>query len=317
MDYAEPEISGSGGTFSPSTPLAGFYSIGAIDPFFSTKGTKGYIDDNDIIKEEIKNEKFGMKQITEVLTKVYDNESLRRSIVPLFIGNPGLGKTVLIQKFADDRKVKLVELITSQMSPFEISGIAMPDKEDKKMKYYNFDKLENLKDGDILFFDELLNGNPVVLNACLTILEQRRFISGKPLPNIMIVAAANPQGMSPLTPQIKERFVWYTVGFDKAMWTDYMVNKYQMTRGIGNKLGTLIKKEEFLSNNFYTPRSIDKAVNMLINEVPSPYENTIAPILDTMIKNPFKEAVHLPNGIELAPSEMISWLNLIKLKNAS
>ena len=36
------------------------------------------------------------------------------------------------------------------MSPFEISGIAMPDKESKKMTYYNFDKLENLKDGDIL-----------------------------------------------------------------------------------------------------------------------------------------------------------------------
>ena len=45
----------------------------------------------------------------------------------------------------------------------------MPDKDTKKMTYFNFDKLENLKDGDILFFDELLNGNPVVLNACLTL----------------------------------------------------------------------------------------------------------------------------------------------------
>ena len=70
------------------------------------------------------------------------------------------------------------------------------------------------------FFDELLNGNPVVLNACLTILEQRKFISGKPLPNIMIVAAANPQGMTPLTPQVKERFVWYNVSFDSKMWIE-------------------------------------------------------------------------------------------------
>lgn len=66
-----------------------------------------------------------MKKIYEVLEGVYNNESLRRTIVPLFIGNPGLGKSVIVQQFAQDKGVKIVELITSQMSPFEISGIAM------------------------------------------------------------------------------------------------------------------------------------------------------------------------------------------------
>ena len=92
-----------------------------------------------------------MKDIKEILEKVYKNKDLRKSVVPLFIGNPGMGKTVLIEEFAKDKGVELVELITSQMSPFEISGIAMPDKDSKKMTYFNFDKLENLKDGDILF----------------------------------------------------------------------------------------------------------------------------------------------------------------------
>jgi hypothetical protein len=255
-----------------------------------------------------------MKTIENTLEKVYNTPSLRKSIVPLFIGNPGLGKTVLIQKFADDNGVKLVELITSQMSPFEISGIAMPDKDTKKMSYYNFDKLENLKDGDILFFDELLNGNPVVLNACLTILEQRRFISGRPLPDIMIVAAANPQGMAPLTPQIKERFVWYNVKFEKSLWKEYMQKKYSLTYRAVGTLSTMIKNEEFVSNNFNTPRSIDKAVNMLIHDVPTPYSDTVLPVLSEMVQNPFDEKVILPNKKELAPDEMISWLELIKLK---
>ena len=255
-----------------------------------------------------------MIKIKEVLDKVYNNESLRRTIVPLFIGDPGLGKTVIIQEFAKEKGVKLVELITSQMSPFEISGIAMPDKDIKKMVYYNFDKLEDLKDGDILFFDELLNGNPVVLNACLTILEQRKYISGKDLPNIMIIAAANPQGMSPLTPQIKERFVWYTVSFDKDMWRTYMINKYKISKRIGNLLADLIKEEQFTSNNFYTPRSIDKAVNMIIHDVPTPYTNHMKPILEEMIQNPFEEKVILPGGKELLPNEMISWLDLVRLK---
>ena len=256
-----------------------------------------------------------MKKIQGILEGIYNNDSLRKTIVPLFIGNPGLGKTIVIQEFAKEKGVKLVELITSQMSPFEISGIAMPDKDTKRMTYFNFDKLEDLQDGDILFFDELLNGNPVVLNACLTILEQRRFISGKPLPNIMIVAAANPQGMSPLTPQIKERFVWYNTTFDSKMWTDYMFKKYSLIRPIANKLVSLIQGEDFTTNNFNTPRSIDKAVNMIIEDVSTPYEAVIKPILETLIENKQNKTVEL-GETELIPNEQISWLQLIRIKKA-
>lgn len=256
-----------------------------------------------------------MKQTREIIEKVYDNEDLRKTVVPLFIGNPGLGKTAIIEQFAKERGITLIELITSQMSPFEISGIAMPDKDLKKMIYYNFDKLENLKDGDILFFDELLNGNPIVLNACLTILEQRKMISGKPLPNIMIVAAANPQGMSPLTPQIKERFIWFDTKFDKDMWIDYMIKKYQITKTIGNKLSDLIKNEKFTGTNFYTPRSVDKAVNMIINTVPTPYHDVVSLILNEYVTNNLDQPIKLTETMELAPSEKISWLELIRLKN--
>lgn len=290
---------------------------GTSDGTWLTDPSPSYWETDDITEEKtIKNNETTLKmnKVKDVLEKVYSNDSLRKTIVPLFIGNPGLGKTVIIQDFADEKDCVLVELITSQMSPFEISGIAMPDKDIKKMVYYNFDKLENLKDGDILFFDELLNGNPVVLNACLTILEQRKFISGRPLPNIMIIAAANPQGMTPLTPQIKERFVWYNVIFQKDMWAKYMMEKYSLTKSICNKMATLIKEEEFETNNFFTPRSLDKAVNMLINDVETPYSGTIEPILMQYIKNPFKEEVNLLNGDKLAPGEMISWLKLIKIK---
>ena len=253
-----------------------------------------------------------MKEIKNILEKVYDTPSLRKSIVPLFIGNPGLGKTAMIEQFAKERGVNLIELITSQMSPFEISGIAFPDKASKKMTYYNFDKLENLKDGDILFFDELLNGNPVVLNACLTMLEQRRFISGKSLPDIMIVAAANPQGMTPLTPQIKERFVWYDVKFNRHMWQNYMNEKYYMPSSISDRLVKLILEETFTGHNFNTPRSLDKATNLLINKVPaSDYEKEIKLILNTLIHNPI-ENVDLGDRT-LEKDEMISWLELMQI----
>ena len=253
-----------------------------------------------------------MQDIKKILEKVYNNEDLRKSIVPLFIGNPGLGKTAIIAQFAKEKDVNLVELITSQMSPFEISGICIPSHETKKMVYYNFDRLDDLKDGDILFFDELLNGNPTVLNACLTILEQRTMISGKPLPNIMIVAAANEQGMVPLTPQIKERFVWYNVKFDKNMWiNDYMIPKYNITSNIGNKLAALMTSEDFTGRNFMTPRSIDKAVNMVLNDVPTPYAAQVLPLLEELIENTLED-IALSNGDVFRKGEMIKWIDLIK-----
>lgn len=254
-----------------------------------------------------------MKDLLGVLEGVYNNPELRKSIVPLFISDPGLGKSQMVQQFAKEKKVKLVELITSQMSPFEISGIAMPDKASKKMTYFNFDSLESLKDGDILFFDELLNGNPNVLNACLTILEQRRMISGKDLPDILICAAANPQGMVPITPQIKERFVWYDIKFDQDLWLKYMYKKYQITLDLGLKLCNLIKNEEFTGRNFFTPRSIDKAINMLIHGVKTPYSNAISPILDEFIENTSDSIIKIGER-DFHPNEKMKWLDITKLR---
>lgn len=256
-----------------------------------------------------------MKQIKEILNKVYDDEELRNTIVPLFISSPGLGKTNMIEQFVKERNVQLVEIITSQISPYEVSGLIMPDKDTKKMMYYDFDRIDNLADGDVLFFDELLQGNPSVLSACLTLIESRRTVSGKALPKVMIIAAANPQGQTPLTPAIKERFIWFETFFDAPIWIKYMSDKYRITNSIGNKLSQLIKKEDFIGNNFNTPRSIDKAVNMVIKDVPTPYYDRIFPILSELITNDNEETVELSEGLELAPKESISWLELIKHKN--
>jgi hypothetical protein len=122
--------------------------------------------------------------------------------------------------------------------------------------------------------------------------------------------------MAPLTPQIKERFVWYDVKFNSSMWSEYMFNKYGLVKPIANKLSTLIQNEkDFNGNNFHTPRSIDKAVNMIIRGIPTPYETELKPILETLIENKTGKTVTLGDGQEIAPNEQMSWLQLIKLRN--
>lgn len=255
-----------------------------------------------------------MENIKDILKGVYDNLELRKTVVPLFIGNPGTSKSIQIREFARERKVKLIPFVTSQRNPFEISGLAMPDRDTKRMSFWDFDTLLDMKDGDILFFDEVFNGNPTVLNACLTILEEREMISGKKLPDIMIVAAANPQGMVPLTPQIKERFVWYKFEFPKESWKNYMYDKYKMPKLVSEKLTLLVKNEEFKKeSNYNSARSLDKAVGMIINKVYTPYEHELLPILNTLIKNELKEDVKLSEERTLAVDESIPWLEMIRM----
>lgn len=180
------------------------------------------------------------------------------------------------------------------------------------MVYYNFNKLANLKPGDILFFDELPNANPAVLNALLTLIESRVMISGDELPDVMIIAAGNWQGMTPMTPQIKERFVWYDIKFHKGMWKEYMNKLYQMPEEVVSKLCDLIKDEsnnkKFSGFNFNTPRSLDKAVEMIIFGVPTPYEKEIKHILDTLINNPLKQDIYKNDELIWGAKEKMSWL---------
>jgi hypothetical protein len=253
-----------------------------------------------------------MNKMMKVLEKTYENEELRKETVPLFIGNPGLGKTVIIEEFAKKKKARLFEFITSQRNPMEISGMMMPDRDTKKVSYWDFDLIENLKDGDIVFFDEVFNGNPTTLNACLTFLESRKTISGKDLPNIMIVAAANPQGMVPLTPQIKERFIYYDVKFNKEMWGNYMKANFKMPKVIIDKLANLIINEKFETENFFTPRSIVKALKQLLIDCPTPYYDHLMPILSKPIENKLETEVVLDNGKIIKPGETMPWFDMVK-----
>ena len=253
-----------------------------------------------------------MKKIKEILEKIYVDNELRKNVIPLFIGNPGLGKSIIIHEFAKEKGVGVVEMIGSTLMPHEISGIAIPVQETGLMTYFDFDRLLQMKDGDILFLDELLNTNPMVLNAFLTLLTTRRMISGKKLPDVMIVAAANKQGASMLTPQIKERFIFYDVKFNPSMWADYMFEKYQMVDEVMTDLITLVQNETFLASdtNYFSPRSVDKAVDMIIKGVYTPYETQLLPILNKVIENTTGEVIKSANGVELLPNEKISWLKL-------
>lgn len=255
-----------------------------------------------------------MNKIKEVLETIYNNLELRRRNVPLFMGNPGLGKTWIVEEFAESVGAHVELFLTSSKPPFEIDGIGIPNTQRTKAKHVEFENILKLKDGDILFFDELPNGNLATLNASLTFIESRITAAGRKMPDIMIVGAGNFQGMTPMTPQIKRRFIWYEVKFNPSMWQDFMYDRYKMPKNISAKLCTLIKNEEFTGYNFNTPADIDKAVERIIFGMDSndPYSPVLLPILNTLITNNLDGDIEITKDKNLVKGESIKWLDLVR-----
>lgn len=260
--------------------------------------------------------KYKTGEITGILEGIYNDPVARRNVVPLFMSNPGRGKTHVIRDFMESKGCYKPAFVLSQRLPFEVSGMALVDKEKEIMKYYDFDFFMNLKDGDVLFCDETFNANPLTLSAFLTFLEDRMMISGKKLPNIMIIAAANPQGKPVLTPQINRRFLIYDIVFDAPYWQEFMLKKYKMPHIISKKLCNLIEAEDFSGYNYNTEADLDKATHMIIQNIETPYKLQLEIYLNTLIENKLDEPVKLSEDRSLEPKESISWLEMIRINNS-
>lgn len=155
------------------------------------------------------------------------------------MSDPGLSKTSQCKQWCEEHGRQYFEFITSQRMPSEISGMAMPDADTKRMKIYDFDYLLDMKDGDVLAFDEFTNGNIMTLNACLTLIQERNMMSGRKLPSILIVAMGNPQGKCDMLPQTKQRFLWLNVKFDEDTWCEWV--KKELNVAPTRKLIDIIK----------------------------------------------------------------------------
>lgn len=184
------------------------------------------------------------------------------------LSDPGLSKSSQVQQWAEEHGRRVFELIISQRMPSEISGMPMPNSNTSKMEIYDFDTLLEMEDGDILFFDEFTNGNIQTLNACLTLIQERRMLSGKPLPSVMIVAAGNPQGSCDLLPQTKQRFIWTNVSFSPCSWVEYIWHKHGVipSRELVEQIVNQYKSGfDRVNYNYMTARTAENFIRIELN----------------------------------------------------
>lgn len=117
-----------------------------------------------------------------------------RSPVPHLAGPPGVGKSETVQQLATLLGVNLHTINVSRLSPLEIEGVQMPvgdvSGDDYRLRMLHSPIWKNLKEGDIVLWDEYLRGFPEVYNGLLDIFTSRQ-VAGFTLPKVFFVAASN------------------------------------------------------------------------------------------------------------------------------
>lgn len=244
---------------------------------------------------------LNIKQATALIEAA---DKLRSEIVLCLMGNPGIGKTEAIERFAREHGRKVVHIIASQILPNEVSGMTMPNQETHTMDVFDHVRLGHMEDGDILFFDELLKGQTQVLNACLTLIQERRMMSGKKLPDILIVAAANPLATpAKLPPEIRQRFMFVDMEWSHVEWISYMESK-----GFGNKKA-LYEMAEIIEEsmrqdwskhwNVLTPRSATKLCEWYREAAKSGGHKLIGRYIDDVYNQKVAKAVARVADVEM------------------
>ena len=128
-------------------------------------------------------------------TQLRTVEALLRSGSPVFLwGEPGVGKTAAVRRWAHVRGYKMVTLIGSLLDPTDLSG--MPWREDDRTRFSPPDWLVRIVEDDgappsVVFLDELNCASPAVMAAMLRLVNERAVHDLHLPPQTMIVAAGN------------------------------------------------------------------------------------------------------------------------------
>lgn len=135
----------------------------------------------------------------------------------MFVGDTGIGKTSVVERYCEEKGFFLKTLILSQLDASETLGI--PIKSQKEFHGNTYDCLSTAlpqwifelseHKNSVLFLDEFLCAQPSVMNAFLNFLSQKR-VGGIDLTHVRILAATN-IGNYTFDPDnnILSRFCWF------------------------------------------------------------------------------------------------------------
>lgn len=188
----------------------------------------------------------------------------------LVYGMSGYGKTAIVQEYADDNGLILLNFDLVGRLPEEVAGIPYVMKDGKAYRRMMDEELNDFfeKEGEgyVLFFDEVNQGQPETLNTLYTITHpnpaMRRW-SGHSISKCQIVACGNLSDgsdgtvyLTDLPTPLENRFFVFELKPSKKDATEYLKKKWK-------NIPQVAKYIKVMLDSNIAPRDVDLALDIL------------------------------------------------------
>jgi hypothetical protein len=215
------------------------------------------------------------KDIKEILDMTVAITKAGGEYHPCFAGDSGIGKSQLVQQWAKERKLKLLDLRLAYMEGPDLVGL--PSHVEVNGVVRTIHALPDFLpiDGEgVIFFEEPNRAHESVMQTMMQVLTDGKIHNWVKPKGWIIAAAINPEGrynVNTMDIAVKNRFAMYDVKFDQNAFVDFMKNKNFDGRLISFvESGQWVYKspEEIAENAFYVSgRSIERLNYLLAAKV--------------------------------------------------
>jgi len=187
---------------------------------------------------------LGIVPLTITKAKKAVNAALDAGLVPVLVGDAGIGKSAMIRQLAQERGWDTLFFFLAHLEREDLSGIPFPNEDGS----YSFLAQKSIRDilcseqETLLVLDEWNRGERATMNAAFTMMEDRSFGGHQLGDNIRIIAAMNPSDGDYLVneaekdPAFRRRLCFVGVRTDIFDWL-----KWAEESGVDSKVIAFVK----------------------------------------------------------------------------
>jgi hypothetical protein len=198
---------------------------------------------------------------------------------PLFVGPPGLGKSEIVQAWANQNQLPFIDLRAAYLESPDVIGFPSVEKiNGRQITVHNTPEFWPTEGEGVLLLEEVNRANTSVMNTFMQLLTDRK-VHNYTLPEgWIIVGCINPEGseydVNTMDAALKDRFEIFKVEYDKETFVNFMKESSwdkNISMFVQSNSWQYFEPAEVVNNpgaKYLSPRTFSKLNNVLKSSFP-------------------------------------------------